>query len=442
MRNNDFFLIFAVFLAFLPMPIFKFIIRMNIEEPQTVYVTARFGRNEKLMYATPLKVERMFWDSDRQRVKPSRYCPYRDSVNYALDGIADVLGGYIMETTHTGGAVTKETLREVLDVHFGKARRKAGTFHEFFREFIETNEQRVNSRRGGQSITYRTKRRYICTLEYIKEYEGANGKVLEFDDIDTTFLESFVAFLQTKRLATNTIANKVSDVKAVMGAAFERGVTTNARWKSFKKATEQSDAVALDGEELERIRKCNLSRHPRLARIRDLFLMECWTGLRFSDIMSLCAENIKDDVIVIQQRKTDSYVTVPVHPVFREIWERYGGIPIQISNQKFNKRIKDVCKAARINAGVIKSITKGGRRETAKYRKWELVSSHTGRRSFATNLYKSGFPSISIMSITGHKSESAFLKYIKVGKEEHVRMLSEHWRKESKKTNVHEGKDC
>ncbi len=410
------------------MPVFKYVIRRNIDEPQAVYVTARFGRNDKLMYATPLKVERFFWDSEKQRVKQSMYCPYRDSVNYALDGIAEVLNGYIVETAHSGGLVTKESMREVLDIHFGKARPKAGTFHDFFQEFIEANESRINSRRGGQTITYRTKRRYICTLEYIKEYEDKDKRILNFEDIDTTFFDSFVSFLQSKRLATNTIANKVSDVKAVMGAAFERGLTTNARWKTYKKATEQTDAVALDEVELERIRRCNLSRHPRLARIRDLFLMECWTGLRFSDIMSLCEENIKEDVIVIRQQKTNNYVTVPIHPVFREIWERYGGVPIRISNQKFNRRIKEVCKAARINARVIISVTRGGKRETARYRKWMLVSSHTGRRSFATNLYKSGFPSISIMSITGHRTESAFLKYIKVGRDEHARMLAEHWK--------------
>ncbi len=375
----------------------------------------------------------MFWDSERQRVKTSMYCPYRDKVNYALDGIFDVLNSYIVETTHKGGAVTKESLREVLNIHFGKVRRKAGTFHDFFQEFIEENESRVNRRRGGQVITYRTRRRYIRTLEYIKEYESGISRLLDFDDIDTSFFESFVAFLQSRRLATNTIANKVSDVKAVMGAAFERELTGNVRWRAYKKATEQSDAVALDEKELERIRLCNLSRHPRLARIRDLFLMECWTGLRFSDIMSLCQENIKDDVIVVQQKKTDNYVTVPIHPVFREIWERYGGVPIHISNQKFNKNIKEVCKAARINTGVIKSITKGGKKVTTKYRKWMLVSSHTGRRSFATNLYRSGFPSISIMSITGHRTESAFLKYIKVDKEEHARMLAEHWRHDKEK---------
>ena len=131
----------------------------------------------------------------------------------------------------------------------------------------------------------------------------------------------------------------------------------------------------------------------------------------------------------MQQRKTNNYVTIPLHPVFREIWERWGGIPPVISNQKFNNYVKLVCKAARIRERVLKSITKGGRKTTTAYEKWQLVSSHTGRRSFATNLYKSGFPSISIMKITGHKTEAAFLKYIKVSPDDHARMLARHWEK-------------
>jgi len=77
----------------------------------------------------------------------------------------------------------------------------------------------------------------------------------------------------------------------------------------------------------------------------------------------------------------------------------------------------------------MKSITKGGKRITEAHPKWELVTSHTARRSFATNLYKSGFPSISIMGITGHRTEKAFLKYIKVTPEEHAMLLQKHWSK-------------
>ena len=108
--------------------------------------------------------------------------------------------------------------------------------------------------------------------------------------------------------------------------------------------------------------------------------------------------------------------------------EKYNGtLPPVISNQKFNDYLKDVAKAAELNGREHKSITKGGIRRTVTHEKWELVTTHTGRRSFATNLYKAGFPSLSIMQVTGHKTEAAFLKYIKVTPREHAQKLKEFW---------------
>lgn len=410
----------------------RFIIRgTDAEQPQTIYATARFGRNEKLMYALPLKCAPMFWDASKERVKPTMYCTYRDEVNYALDKLERMFLKFSSDVVAAGGEVSKKSITHQLDVHFGKVKEKAVTFHEFFEEFIEACKTRVNSKRGGQVVTYYTRREYARTLIYIEQFEQENGLHLEFDDIDQDFLASFVAFLQGLDKATNTIAHKVISIKAVMRAAVERGLTRNERWKYYKNTSEQTEAVALSEEELQKLLDYDFSFSDRLERVRDLFLVGCWTGLRFSDVTRLRRENIKDGIISIVQSKTDELVAIPVHPVFERIWEKYGGeLPTSISNQKFNEYIKEVCKLAGIDGGVLKSITKGGKRRTERYEKWELVSSHTARRSFATNLYKSGFPSISIMQITGHKTETAFLKYIKVSKSEHAKLLAEHWLKQ------------
>ena len=408
----------------------KYIIRgKDPDTLTTIYVTSRFGRNDKLMYATSLKVAPLFWDEARQRVRNSKYCPYADDVNGALVAISSLLETYIADSARQGVPVTKERLKDVLDRHFGKGGARAVTFHEFFDAYIKECDTRQNGRRGGQVVTYKTKREYARTLWYVKKFEKKIGRRLDFADFDKPLMQSFVGFLQGLNLATNTIAHKIITLKALLREAVERELTDNTRWHGFKHVTEDTEAVALDEKELERIRVCNLSRHPRLELIRDLFLIGCWTGLRFSDVIRLRPEHIHGDMIVIRQQKTNNYVTIPIHPVFHEIWDRYGGIPLTISNQKFNDHIKLVCKAEYLRKKVLKSITRGGKKITTCYEKWELVSSHTGRRSFATNLYKSGFPSISIMHITGHKTEAAFLKYIKVTPEEHAKLLIQHWKK-------------
>ena len=409
----------------------KFIIRdMDADSEQTIYITSRFGRNEKLMYATPLKIEPLFWDGKKERVKNSKYCPNKDDVNAAITTIDSKVNSFIAESIAKGESITKESLRSFLDTCFGKKVAAAHDFHSFFAEFIRLCDTRVSPRRGGQTIDYKTKREYARTYYYIQEYEKKRKIRLEFRSITQTFFNDFVAFLQELGLSTNTIWHKTVSLKAVMKAANEQELTDNTKYQLFKNVSEESQAIALSENELDILARFDFSSSARLERTRDLFLVGCWTGLRFSDFTRIREENIKDDMITIQQQKTNEFVTIPLHPVFLRIWEKYNGnLPGNISNQKFNDNLKDVCREAGLTEHVIKSITKGGKKQTTIYEKWQLVSSHTARRSFATNLYKSGFPSISIMQITGHKTESSFLKYIKVTKEEHAKMLMMHWQK-------------
>ena len=410
----------------------KFLIRdTNSDSEQTIYVTSRFGRNEKLMYATPLKVEPIFWNEKEGRVKNSKYCTYKDEVNGALNTIEALIKSFIAKAaTSDNEIVSKDSLKNLLDVHFGKKKAKACDFHSFFEAFIEQCDSRLSPRRGGQTIDYKTKREYARTYYYIQEYEKKRKIRLEFRNIDKMFFNDFVAFLQDLGLSTNTIWHKTVSIKAVMKAANEQELTDNTKYTSFKNVSEESQAIALSEKELDLLAQFDFSNSPRLERTRDLFLIGCWTGLRFSDFTRIKQENIKDNMLTIQQQKTNEFVTIPLHPVFITIWNKYNGVlPANISNQKFNDNLKDVCREAGLKERVMKSITKGGKKQTTVYEKWQLVSSHTARRSFATNLYKSGFPSISIMQITGHKTESSFLKYIKVTKEEHAKMLMMHWQK-------------
>lgn len=409
----------------------KFMIRdMESENEQTIYVSSRFGRNDKLMYATTLKVEPLFWDEKKQRVKNSKYCLNKDDINAALTNIESKINLFITDSASKGNPVTKDDLKNLLDVHFGKKIAAAHDFHSFFEEFIRLCDTRISPHRGGQTIDYKTKREYARTYYYIQEYEKKRKLRLDFRNINQSFFNDFVAFLQELELSTNTIWHKTVSLKAVMKAANEQELTDNTKYKLFKNVSEESQAIALSENELDLLAHFDFSHSFRLERTRDLFLIGCWTGLRFSDFTRIREENIKNGMLTIQQQKTNEFVTIPLHPVFLRIWEKYKGIlPSNISNQKFNDNLKDVCREAGLNEHVLKSITKGGKKQTTIYEKWQLVSSHTARRSFATNLYKSGFPSISIMQITGHKTESSFLKYIKVTREEHARMLMMHWQK-------------
>ena len=116
------------------------------------------------------------------------------------------------------------------------------------------------------------------------------------------------------------------------------------------------------------------------------------------------------------------------------ILEKYNGVlPPVISNQKFNKHLATIAESKDengdyiINGKITKVVTRGGVQESTNIERYKLVRSHTARRSFATNLYLSGYPPINIMKITGHKTETAFLKYIKISGEQSAKMLRSHW---------------
>ena len=122
-------------------------------------------------------------------------------------------------------------------------------------------------------------------------------------------------------------------------------------------------------------------------------------------------------------------VTIPLHPVVMDVLEKYNfNLPEPITNQRFNEYIKEACKAAMINSVETMTRTVGGKLVTEKFEKWEHVSSHTGRRSFCTNMYKRGVPTITIMAISGHTTETLFLKYIKVKQSEHAELMKEAWK--------------
>lgn len=409
----------------------KFTLRnTNTEKEQTVYITARFGQNEKLMYATPLKVSFKFWDESKQRVKNSKYCYYKDDTNSAITSIESKVKMFIAEAAQKGIILTKDSLRIFLDVSFGKKRPLANTFHAFFEEYIRLCDTKISSVKAGQKISTDTKSKYVRTYYYLKEFEKARNIRLEFDRIDQDLMADFVAYLQSLNLAANTISDKVMRLKAVMNAANDRELTNNKKYKAFKYAMESNFSIALNESELDKLYGFDFSYNSKLEKARDMFLIGCWTGLRFSDFTRIRKENIRDGMLTIIQQKTNEPVTIPLHPVFLRIWEKYNGLlPTKISAASFDRYLKKLCQKAGLVDHVLKSITKGGKRCTSVYEKWQLISAHTARRSFATNLYKSGFPSISIMAITGHKTESSFLRYIKVSKEEHAKLLMLHWQK-------------
>lgn len=401
-----------------------------------VYVRLRYGREIDFTVKTEILTKPDNWSNDTQQARQRA-----DTFNHKA-GEAEATGRKAFNDKITGlriaiedelqkvkkEDITPEWFKIVIDKHWYPDKYRI-TLFSYIETFIKGAETRPNPK-SGRPVSYKMQREYQVSFDYLKAYAEKEKRTFDFKDIDLKFYEGFTKYLQDQKLAVNTIGKKIQTLKIFLNSAKEEGLNTYEGFKSkkFVALTEEADTIYLTEDELTKIYELDLSNRPGADRVRDLFLVGCWTGCRFSDLSQITPESIQDGMIHLKQKKTGTKVIIPLHPVVTAILNKYNGrLPEPISNQKFNLALKDISEEAKINEVTHKAITKGGVKVSKAYKKFQLVTTHTARRSFATNLYKSDFPTLSIMAITGHKTEEAFLKYIKVTPSEHAKKLQVHW---------------
>ena len=273
---------------------------------------------------------------------------------------------------------------------------------KFIEELIQNTSKKPN-----------TIKNYKQALVKLQDFKKETRKPVDFENITLEFYNDFTKFLNKKGYSTNSIGGFIKNVKVFMNEATDRGLNKNLEYlnKRFKVIEEHADTIYLTEVEILKLYELDLSNNERLEKVRDLFIVGCYTGLRFSDLEQVNRDNfIKgNSQIKIKTQKTGETVVIPVHKFVKHINDKYESVlPNSISNQKMNDYLKEIAQLAGLEDSVLISITKGGKRVQESFFKYELVSTHTARRSFATNLYLADVPSITIMKITGIKLKKPF----------------------------------
>lgn len=419
----------------------------NGKTPTPIIGLVRFN-NERIKVSTGFKVKPAHWNDDKGRVKNVVDAHDKDQANSFLERLEKAVGKILADLKADLIPLTKETVKERIDAYLNPVVEveKPKTLLDFVRWYIETCPNRLvrgSKARAGRFISPDTIRRYKTTLNGLEAFAQTYPRPLLFDNIDMHFYKAFTGWLTAKDYATNNVSKYVENVKGFMSAAVDEGFTTNMTYRKFTNLREEAENIYLTESELERIYKLDLSKSPRLERVRDLFIFAAWTGLRFSDFSTLQPEHIKSDedgyqYIDLRQRKTGGRVQIPVvNEVVLELLAKYDNkLPNGISNQNTNDYLKEICQAAELTDKILKHVTKGGKavvkttdgwgKVSSGVEKWKLVTSHTARRSFATNMFKRGMPTVLIMKLTGHKKESEFLKYIKIDAEETLDLMRQY----------------
>lgn len=389
----------------------------NTTEETLIYLFFSYD-GKRLKYSTGEKVAPKDWNEKKQQVKGSLTGSVE--INGCLDNLEEeVLKIY--RTHKAAGEIPSPTLlgKELSDVFRNADNKKGLNFFEVFDVFVGATRSKVK---------YGTTQKYMALKVHLEEFEKSTKFILDFETLTIDFYDKLIHyFTESKGILNNTVGKYISTLKTFLHWASERGYNKKPDFQKFKAVKLEADIVYLEYDELMEVFNLDLSGNEKLAQVRDVFCLGCFTGLRFSDLRGLKPENIKKDYILINTFKTKETLTVPLSSFAKSIIEKYlnrPGFLHIISNQKMNDYIKELCKLAGIDQDLTLTKFRGNERLEYVKPKYEFVSTHTARRTFVTLSLEQGMRPEIVMQITAHKDYKTFKKYIKItDKVKEVEML-------------------
>jgi integrase len=306
----------------------------------------------------------------------------------------------------------------------------------YFDYYIENIPNRVNQN-GTKGTSKRTTQKYSYVKNVLLAFEKFSNAKYKLKDIDIKFQTELIKYLsQNKGYSDNYTGRLITYIKTVCRDAKFNGFDTHLQLEKVKGYRVKIDKIFLTFDDLIAIERETFTREA-LTNAKDWLIIGCYIGQRVSDLLQLTKKNISIknglELIELTQQKTGKRVAIPLHPKVKELLDkREGEFPHKLSDQKFNLHIKDIAKLSGVNqmtkGALINPTTK--LKEYGTYEKWQLVTSHICRRSFASNFY-GDIPTALLINITGHSSEVQFLEYIGKTSTDYAQQLADFWTKET-----------
>ena len=306
------------------------------------------------------------------------------------------------------------------------------TLNQYIDRFITSISSGTRQTEKGTNYAASTVKSVRAAMTQFGNFQIEKGRNIDFQDVDMNFYHEYTAYLKEKNYSINSIGKCIKELKTILRAAESEGYEVNPKYKDkkFKGTRIEVDSIYLTRDDLSKIMSADISKLSQGYDLaRDIFMVGVWTAQRVSDYNNLSRENIKQhripkiidnklvykefQTVEIRQKKTGSKVSVPVSSELKSILERYDYQLPHLEDQVLNRYMKDICKLAGLDDIVEVQTTKGGKAVKEFKQKWELVHSHTARRTGATLMYLAGMDYYDIMRITGHTSPTMLKKYIK-----------------------------
>ena len=379
--------------------------------------------SKRIEFTTGFRIDAAKWDSDKQRVRNGCTNKLKQSaseINASLLGyyteIQDIFKKFEVEEIMP----TPEQIKEVFNaLHkpIEEVKPKKSTPNAFYKVFDEF----VRDCGRQNDWTDSTYEKFAAVKNHLMNFRDG----LTFDFFDEKGLNDYVTYLRdVKEMRNSTIGKQLSFLKWFLRWAFKKGLHQNNAYDSYKpklKST-QKKIIFLTWEELNKLREFEIpAAKQALDRVRDVFLFQCFTGLRYSDVFNLRKSDIKGDHIEVTTVKTSDSLIIELNNHSKAILDKYKDVAFEddkvlpvITNQKMNDYLKELAELAGIDEPVRQTYYRGNERIDEVTPKYALLGTHAGRRTFICNALALGIPPQVVMKWTGHSDYKAMKPYIDI----------------------------
>ncbi|MCT4586658.1 MAG: site-specific integrase [Carboxylicivirga sp.] len=427
-------------------------------EQREIYLRLSAGRSVNIQAKTGYTIHSKLWKYDKiakgvNKGKLSEFGQPKQSdaigkrLKEQLDSLTTEINKRFNQATEKGEPITPEWLTNQINSLQNKGTKEQQnkgdllTYTDHYISYLPDHVQRS----GKRGVSKNTIQKFVTLKARVVDFQKAKRRRYNIVDVSPDFIRLFDGFLRKNGYSDNYIGTLSINLKTMCKNARKDGFKVSSDLDMITGVKSEVQRVILTFEELEQIRQTTFKREA-LGNARDWLLIGCYTGQRVSDLLKLTKDNLVFksglELIELTQIKTGKRVSLPIHPVVKEILDKNeGDFPYKISDVKFNVYIKEVCEIAKINKRIngSKMNPETMRKEQGTYPKHELITSHVCRRSFATNHY-GDIPTPILMSATGHATEKKFLIYIGKTATEQAQQLAEYWAKSAmmnkKETNL------
>ena len=378
-------------------------------------------QNKPFTFRTSLRIKEEDWDSEKQR-PVNIYLKKYKKLNAKLDEIKKVIAEYIRELhLRKKQPLQRGISKKIMDACSGKRVELPENSLLYYMQWY------ISTKKG--LICNSTYKRYQVFFHLIERFEGFVCKKLYVEETNSDFVRDFIIFGKEEEYSENTIYRTIHFVKTILNFAERKGIRTCVRELEVRREKQSKQVITLTEDEITKIEQTEVPKELQAAK--DWLLISCYTGQRFSDFMRFHKnqlQNINGKICLsFVQQKTKKEILLPLHPTVLHAIERNGNnFPELMDIQHYNNDIKEVARLAKLNEAIKAKKRLGFRTREVNAEKWEVLSSHIGRRSFATNFYGK-IPTPLLMEATGHSTEQMFLRYINPNNDERILALGDYF---------------